>query len=44
VTFNGTTWSTPTNIDGKSYLTGVLCASAAFCVAVDGDHNSFTYS
>jgi hypothetical protein len=45
-TFNGTTWSGTTNVDPVAEpgtgLTGISCADAAQCVAVDWEGNALT--
>jgi hypothetical protein len=35
VTFNGSSWSAPADIDGGAAFAGVSCTSSSFCVAVD---------
>jgi hypothetical protein len=37
--YNGTTWSTPQNVDGSGILRSVSCPDATFCVAVDQSGN-----
>ena len=44
MTFNGSTWSAPDDIDGTTSLVSVSCASASLCVAVDHNDNVFTYT
>ncbi len=44
LSYNGTTWSSPTSIDNGSGLTSVSCASSSFCMAVDQNGNSFSYN
>ena len=46
MTYNGSSWSAPTNIDGGNILglVSVSCSSASFCVAVDFDGNAMTYN
>ena len=46
--WNGTNWSAPARIEAGPYLDAgyhisLSCVSAAFCVAVDANGNSFTY-
>src|ERR1700691_1821335 len=36
VRFNGTNWSSPTEIDGEENITSIACESTSTCVAVDG--------
>ena len=40
----GGTWSSPSDIDGDTYITSVSCPSARFCAAVDEDGNALTYN
>ncbi len=44
VTYNGSSWSSPSNIDGSSSINSVSCPSATFCVAVDNAGNALTYN
>jgi hypothetical protein len=44
VTFNGTAWSAPEDIDGKVPLTSVSCPSTSFCVAVDSAGSAMTFN
>jgi hypothetical protein len=44
VTFNGSSWTAPANIDATNGLTSVSCPSASFCVAVDGAGNALTFN
>jgi hypothetical protein len=46
-TYNGTSWTAPTNIDdgdGAPGLTSVSCSSATFCAAVDQKGYALTYN
>jgi hypothetical protein len=44
-TWNGGSWSAPQNVDpGGGGITGLSCASATFCVAVDKDGRALIYS
>jgi hypothetical protein len=40
---NGKTWSAPADLSGASGLTGVSCATAVFCAAVDNAGHAFNY-
>ena len=42
VTYDGTSWSTPSTIDAHG-LASVSCPTASFCVAVDGYGNALVY-
>jgi hypothetical protein len=44
LTYNGTAWSTPVDIDGNNMLRSVFCPSASFCTAVDGNGRVLTYN
>jgi hypothetical protein len=44
LTFNGSTWSAPTSIDGGRRLTSVSCPSSSFCAAVDSNGNALTFN
>ena len=44
ITYNGSSWSSPEDIDGTNMLLSVSCPSASFCVAVDNKGNVLTYS
>ena len=44
LTFNGTSWSSPTSIDPGNGLNSVSCASASFCAAVDDNGNVLTFN
>ena len=44
MTFNGTSWSVPVNIDGSAQFMSVSCQSATFCAAVDAVGKAFTYN
>jgi hypothetical protein len=50
VSYNGTTWSSPTSIDppnkSRKYggLDAVSCASSSFCMAVDASSSVLSYS
>jgi hypothetical protein len=44
LTYNGSSWSAPTNIDGTNALLSVSCASSSFCVTVDEKGNALTYN
>jgi hypothetical protein len=43
LTYNGTSWSAPTDNSG-GFLDSVSCPSATFCVAVDENGNALTYN
>src|SRR5579863_8156919 len=43
LTYNGTAWSLPANIDPAGHLTAVSCFSASFCAAADGFGHVLTY-
>ncbi|MCL6104491.1 MAG: hypothetical protein M1483_02475 [Actinobacteria bacterium] len=43
-TFNGTSWSAPTSIDGTNQLNSVSCVSTSFCMAVDGGGNAIIFN
>jgi hypothetical protein len=40
MTYNGTTWTAPVNIDGTNELASVSCRSKEFCVSVDSDRSA----
>jgi hypothetical protein len=40
ITYDGSSWSTPTLIDSATEVSGVSCASASMCVAVDWNGDS----
>ncbi len=40
LTYDGSTWSAPTGIDGGHALTSVSCPTANFCAAVDSAGNA----
>jgi YD repeat-containing protein len=42
VTFDGTSWSSPTQL-ASDYLNGVSCSSSSFCVAVGAGGDAYTY-
>ena len=44
LTYNGSSWSSPSNIDGSSSINSVSCPSASFCIAVDNAGNALTYN
>jgi hypothetical protein len=44
LTYNGTSWTAPTQIDSGNGLASVSCSSATFCVAVDEKGNALTYN
>ncbi len=44
LTYNGTAWSAPVDIDGSNLLRSVSCPSASFCAAVDGNGHALTYN
>ncbi len=44
LTFNGTSWSAPSDADGSRDLTSVSCTTASFCMAVDTASNALTYN
>jgi hypothetical protein len=43
LTFDGSSWSDPVNIDGPNHLSSVSCPSVSFCVAVDEAGNAIAY-
>jgi hypothetical protein len=43
VTFNGTSWGTPADVDGTSPLVSVSCPTTTFCAAVDLDGHVVEY-
>src|ERR1035437_3715842 len=43
-TYNGTTWSSPTLVDGSHALSSVSCPTSSFCMAVDNGGNTLTYT
>jgi RHS repeat-associated protein len=43
-TYNGTSWSTPTDIDGSNALQALSCASVTLCDATDNTGNVLTYN
>ncbi len=43
LTFDGTSWSSPTTIDSGHTLESVSCATPTLCVAVDDNGNALTY-
>ena len=42
--YNGSSWSSPDEIDPGNYLESVSCPTASFCVAVEASGNVFTYN
>lgn len=44
VTYNGTGWSSPDQIDPNGSLTAVSCPTSAFCMAVDNAGNFMTFN
>ena len=45
LSYNGSTWSTPTQIDpAGGTLAAVSCTSSTFCMAVDYDGNAMSYN
>ena len=44
MTYNGTTWSSPVDIDGSVDLTAVSCVTSSFCIAIDAAGNYLTYN
>jgi RHS repeat-associated protein len=44
LTYNGTSWSAPTSIDGNNTLDSVSCTGSSFCAAVDAKGNVVTYN
>jgi hypothetical protein len=44
LTYNGTSWSSPSKIDPDGDVLSVSCPSATFCVAVDDDGYAVTYN
>jgi hypothetical protein len=45
LTFNGSTWTSPDNIDTTGQgLTSVSCLVSSFCMAVDGAGNAYTWT
>ncbi|HEV2888553.1 MAG TPA: hypothetical protein VGX49_16705, partial [Jatrophihabitans sp.] len=43
LSYNGTTWTSPTQIDGGKTLTDVSCTGSSFCVAVDSLGRALTF-
>ncbi len=43
-TYNGTSWSTPADVDSTRALDAVSCTSTSFCVAVDTSGYETTYN
>ena len=44
VTYNGSSWSSATSVDGTKVLDAVSCPTTSFCAAVDADGNAVTYN
>ncbi len=44
LTYNGSSWSAPIDIDGTDALTSVSCPSTSFCAAVDSSGRALTYN
>lgn len=44
ITYNGTSWSSPTSLNTPMALFRVACSSANFCVTTDGAGNAETYN
>jgi RHS repeat-associated protein len=44
LTYNGTSWSAATSIDGNNTIDAVSCVSSSFCAAVDSRGNVVTYN
>jgi hypothetical protein len=44
LTYNGSSWSAPSHIDGSNGIFSVSCPSASFCIAVDNGGNTLTYN
>lgn len=44
LTYDGSKWSAPINIDSAGNLTAVSCPSISFCMAVDDKGNMLTYA
>ncbi|MDA8044291.1 MAG: hypothetical protein M0Z30_03495 [Actinomycetota bacterium] len=42
--YDGTTWSSPSNVDGEQIVDSIACPTADFCVAVDRAGDSVTGS
>jgi hypothetical protein len=42
-TFDGTSWSAPTEIDPNTELTSVSCPTTSFCLAADGNGDALTW-
>jgi hypothetical protein len=42
--YNGTSWTSPTNIDGANGLVSVSCPTSSFCMAVDQFGNAMSYN
>jgi len=43
LTYDGSSWSKPADIDGNSWVSSVSCSSSSFCVAVDWSGQALTY-
>jgi RHS repeat-associated protein len=43
-TYNGTSWATPTDIDGSTALKNLSCPSATLCVTSDASGNVLTFN
>ena len=44
LTYDGSAWSTPQNIDSSHHLFSVSCVSNSYCAAVDGVGNVLTFN
>jgi hypothetical protein len=44
LTYNGSSWSSPVDIDAGNYLSSISCPTASFCAAVDESGNVLTYN
>ncbi len=42
--YNGTSWSTPTDVDSTRTIKAVACPSSSLCVAVDTSGYAPTYN
>src|ERR1019366_4477485 len=43
ISYTGSTWSSPVDINGTTQILSVSCPSATFCMAVDYIGNAFSY-
>lgn len=44
VSFNGTAWGTPVDVNGTALLTSVSCPTATFCAATDNHGGVYTFN